>query len=57
MKITYDTITDSISSPDLTSEQTRSLQSELVNALRQNDPVREVAARLQKLGQTLAATI
>ena len=39
MKITYDTVSDSISCPDLTPEQTRALQSELSAALLRNDPV------------------
>lgn len=46
MKITYDTVSDSISCPDLTSEQTRSLQSELSAALMRNDLVQTVAARI-----------
>lgn len=55
MKITYDTVTDSISSPDLTPEQTRELQRELSAALGRNDPVRTVTglllARARELGQ------
>ena len=43
MKLTYDTETDSISSPDLTPEQTRTIQSQLSAALLRNDPVRTVA--------------
>lgn len=46
VKITYDTETDSISSPDLTPEQTRALQSQLSRALAQNEPVRTVAATI-----------
>jgi hypothetical protein len=46
MQITYDTVTDRISSPDLTPEQTRALQAELVAALGRNDPVRTVAQHL-----------
>ena len=46
MKITYDTVSDSISCPDLSSEQTRALQAELSAALMRNDPVQTVAARI-----------
>jgi hypothetical protein len=46
MKITYDTVTDSISCPDLTPEQTQELQRELSAALIRNDPVRTVAAKI-----------
>ncbi|MET0695345.1 MAG: hypothetical protein ABWX96_12255 [Propionibacteriaceae bacterium] len=46
MKITYDTVSDSISSPDLTPEQTRQLQSILSAALVRNDPVQTVAASI-----------
>jgi hypothetical protein len=46
MKITYDTETDSISSPDLNEDQTRQLQGELVRHLGMNSPVRTVAASL-----------
>lgn len=46
VKITYDTVTDSISCPDLTPEQTRVLQAELSAALMRNDPVRTVAGRI-----------
>ncbi len=46
MKITYDTVSDSISCPDLTAEQSRALQSELSAALMRNDPVQTVAARI-----------
>jgi hypothetical protein len=44
MKITYDTVSDSISCPDLTPSQTRALQTELSAALIRNDPVQTVAA-------------
>lgn len=44
MKITYDTVSDSISCPDLTPDQTRALQSELSAALIRNDRVQTVAA-------------
>ena len=53
MKITYDTETDSISSPDLTEAQSRKLQAELVHALGRNDPVRTVAAMLMGKALTL----
>lgn len=46
MKITYDTVSDSISCPDLTPEQNRALQAELSAALVRNDPVRTVAATI-----------
>jgi len=46
MKITYDTVTDSISCPDLTPEQTKKLQSQLSAALVRNDPVRTVASTI-----------
>jgi hypothetical protein len=46
MKITYDTETDSISSPDLDAAQTAALQSALVGALARNEPVRDVARLL-----------
>jgi hypothetical protein len=46
MKITYDTETDSISSPDLDPAQTAALQSALVGALARNEPVRDVARLL-----------
>ncbi len=46
MKITYDTVSDSISCPDLSPEQTQALQAELSAALMRNDPVQAVAARI-----------
>jgi hypothetical protein len=46
VKITYDTISDTVSCPDLTPEQTQTLQSELSAALMRNDPVQTVAARI-----------
>jgi len=46
VKITYDTVSDSISCPDLTPDQTRALQSELSAALIRNDPAQTVAARI-----------
>lgn len=46
MKFTYDTETDSISSPDLSPEQTRQIQSQLSAALYRNDPVQTVAKML-----------
>lgn len=46
MRFTYDTETDSISSPDLDAEQTRRIQSALSAALVRNDPVQTVARML-----------
>jgi hypothetical protein len=46
MKITYDTVTDSISSDELDAEQTRALQSQLSAALARNLPVRDVATMI-----------
>ncbi len=46
MKITYDTVTDSISCPDLTPEQTAQLQSQLSASLIRNEPVQTVAAKI-----------
>jgi hypothetical protein len=46
VKITYDTVTDSISCPDLSAEQTQELQRQLSAALMRNDPVQTVAATI-----------
>jgi hypothetical protein len=46
MKITYDTVTDSISCPDLSPEQTAELQRQLSAALIRNEPVQQVAAKI-----------
>jgi hypothetical protein len=46
VKITYDTVSDSISCPDLTPSQTRALQSELSAALIRNDPVQKVVSQI-----------
>ncbi len=46
MKFTYDTDTDSISSPELTDEEITQLQARLSAALGRNDPVRTVAQDL-----------
>ena len=46
MKITYDTVSDSISCPDLSPEQTIELQRQLSAALIRNDPVRTVASTI-----------
>ena len=46
MKFTYDTETDSISSPDLDAEQTKLVQQQLSAALYRNDPVQSVAKLL-----------
>jgi hypothetical protein len=43
MKFTYDTETDSISSPDLDPQQTTAIQSVLAQALYRNDRVQDVA--------------
>ena len=53
MKITYDTVADAISSPELSTEQNRALQSQLVAALAKNEPVRDVAYRLLTLAKEL----
>jgi hypothetical protein len=45
-KITYDTVADSISCPDLSPEQTRELQNLLSTALIRNEPVQQVAAKI-----------
>jgi hypothetical protein len=46
MKLTYDTETDSISSPDLNPKQTAAIQSMLARALYRNEPVQDVARLL-----------
>jgi hypothetical protein len=46
MKFTYDTDTDSISSPDLDPQQTAAIQAVLSRALYRNDPVQDVARLL-----------
>jgi hypothetical protein len=46
MKFTYDTETDSISSPDLDAEQTAAIQALLSRALYRNDRVQDVAKLL-----------
>ena len=46
MKFTYDTETDSISSPDLDADQTKLVQQQLSAALYRNDPVQSVAKLL-----------
>jgi len=46
MRFTYDTETDSISSPDLDATQTAAIQSALSAALYRNDPVQTVARLL-----------
>jgi hypothetical protein len=56
MKITYDTDSDSISSPDLTPEQTDALQRRLVAALGRNDPVQVVAHDLLELARGLRSS-
>jgi hypothetical protein len=56
MKITYDTDLDAISSPDLTDDQTRALQSQLVAALASNEPVRDVAYSLLATAKKFAGS-
>jgi hypothetical protein len=46
MKITYDTVTDSISCPDLSPQQTAELQRQLSTSLMRNDPVQAVARNI-----------
>jgi len=46
VKITYDTVTDSISCPELDAGQTAELQRQLSAALVRNDPVRTVASSI-----------
>jgi hypothetical protein len=46
MRFTYDTETDSISSPDLDEAQTAKLQSILAHALYRNDRVQDVTRLL-----------
>ena len=46
MKITYDTVTDSISCPDLDQAQTAELQRQLSSALIRNEPVQTVARNI-----------
>ena len=52
MKFTYDTETDSISSPDLNAQQTAAIQSQLSAALYRNDPVQDVARALLETART-----
>jgi hypothetical protein len=56
MKITYDTDTDSISSPDLTDEEVAKLQARLSAALGRNDPVRVVAEDLLETARGMRRT-
>ena len=46
MKITYDTVTDSIGCPELDQAQTAELQRLLSAALIKNEPVRTVASTI-----------
>ncbi|HEY5821337.1 MAG TPA: hypothetical protein VIT20_05145 [Propionibacteriaceae bacterium] len=48
MKITYDTVTDSISCPELDGEQTRQLQNQLSAALIRNEPTQTVVRDILK---------
>ncbi len=54
MKITYDTVTDSISCPDLSPEQNQELQKQLSASLINNDPVRTVASKIMTMAQAAA---
>jgi hypothetical protein len=56
MKFTYDTDTDSISSPDLTDEEVAKLQARLSAALGRNDPVRVVAEDLLETARGMRRT-
>jgi hypothetical protein len=56
MLISYDTESDSISSPDLSSQQTTELQARLVAALGRNDPVRVVAQDLLEFARGMRHT-
>lgn len=51
MKITYDTVTDSISCPDLTPEQNQELQKQLSASLINNEPVRTVASKIMTMAR------
>lgn len=51
MKITYDTVTDSISCPDLTPEQNQELQKQLSASLMNNEPVRTVASKIMTMAR------
>ena len=46
VKITYDTVADSINCPDLSPAQNAELQRQLSAALMRNDPVRTVASNI-----------
>ena len=52
MKFTYDTETDSISSPDLDAQQTAAIQSLLSSALYRNDHVQDVVKLLLQTTQS-----
>ena len=56
MKIVYDTVTDSISCPDLSAEQTAELQRQLSAALMRNDPVRTVTAHIMAFVRAATAS-
>jgi hypothetical protein len=56
MKFTYDTDTDTISSPDLTDEEVAKLQARLSAALGRNDPVRVVAEDLLETARGMRRT-
>jgi hypothetical protein len=52
MRFTYDTETDSISSPDLDPKQEAAIQTLLSQALYRNDPVQDVARLLLQTAQS-----
>jgi hypothetical protein len=54
VKITYDTVSDSISCPELDPQQTAELQRQLSAALLRNDPVRVVASNIVAFVKTAA---
>jgi hypothetical protein len=51
MKFTYDTETDSVSSPDLDSAETAEIQRLLAQALHRNDPVQTVVRLMLSTAQ------
>jgi len=57
VKITYDTLTDSISCPDLDQAQTAELQRQLSAALMRNDPVQTVARNIMAFVKATARTV
>jgi hypothetical protein len=57
VKITYDTVTDSISSPELDAKQTAELQRQLSAALIRNEPVRTVASNIVAFVKAAASSL